>query len=420
MLASETTLNGRLAFIGLLLCAFGLAFSISVAQTGLGITFILFIVTLFSKNGRRTLSLAGAGRLKLLYAVMVGWVIWRIFHVLIAARPLAELIEAREVWLMLIPVFIWLYANDRKRLRQLVLFFLAGVAASSAWGAWQMRADFLNMVRGRGLSTMHHLNFAGIAALASVMGLGLFWNTYYSGKKWRSLLVLLLTLIAMTGLWLTKSRAAIAVTLLLLPVFLYLQLFSRAQRIIFVLLILAAGAAVLPRIPDNIAEQYRFPPPEVHAGSQAERRDLWQAGYAMIRDNFWIGYGERGYNEAYPRYQVQGATGVAEWDAKSREASHMHNDFINTWVLYGAIGLLLQLGYYFLGFGFYLRERFHIRLESDRPLAAAGATAILLMALMGITQCHFTSEIVQMGFWLCVGVLFTVLDTDRAGTQPST
>ena len=91
----------------------------------------------------------------------------------------------------------------------------------------------------------------------------------------------------------------------------------------------------------------------------------------------------------------------------------MHNDFINTWVLYGVVGLLIQLFYYFFGIFVYLRERFKIRLASDRPLAAAAAVALPLMALMGVTQCHFTSEIVQMSFWLAMGILFSVLESDR-------
>jgi O-antigen ligase len=416
MSAAESTLTGKIAFAGLCLMAFGLAFSISLAQIGLGVTFILFVATLLTKS-RASLSLKGAKYLKLLYLFILGWVLWRIYHVLIAERPGAELFAAREVWLMLIPAFIWFYASSRKRLQLLLTVFVLGAAVSSAWGIWKMRNEIFDMwSRGSGLSTMHHLNYAGVAAFASLLGLGLAWSNYYSGRRMRAAMILLLTLLSATGLWLTKSRGAIAAFAVVLPLFIYVQLYNRVHRWLFLAFLGGSAAYLIPRLPERISEQYRFPPPEVHAGSQAERRDLWQAGLAMIRDNPWVGYGERGYNEAYPRYQVPGASGVAQWDAKTREASHMHNDFINTWVLYGAIGLLLQLGYYFLGFVNYLRERFYIRRQSDRPLAAAGASASLLMALMGLTQCHFTSEIVQMAFWLALGSLFVVLDGDRSGS----
>lgn len=416
MSQSESTLAGRFALAGLCLMAAGLAFSISLAQTGLGIVFLLFVATLFS-GGRVTLHLGPARWLRGLYLFIAGWVAWRIFHVLIAARPGAELFEAREVWLMLIPVFVWFYAASRYRLKLVLTAFVLGAALSSAWGLWTLRNEIFDLwTRGRGMSSMHHLNYAGVAAIAALMGLGLSWSYYHAGRKLFAALTLLLTLLAFVGLWLTKSKGAIAAVAIVLPLFFYLQLHHRVHRWLFLLLITGGAAYLLPRLPESIAEQYRFPAPEVHAGSQAERRDLWHAGLAMIRDNPWLGYGERGYNEAYPRYQLPGATGVAQWDEKSREASHMHNDFINTWVLYGAIGLLLQLGYYSLGFFAYLRERFRIRRQSDRPLAAAGATALVAMALMGMTQCHFTSEIVQMAFWLAVGSLCVVLDGDRAGT----
>lgn len=402
-------LPGKIAFAGLALMCFGLAFSISIAQTGLGITLIAFVATLVRRS-RKELNLPRY--LKLLYLFLGAWVLWRIVHVALATQPLAELREAREVWLMLIPLFLWLYA--RSRLGLLLGIFVAGAAISSAWGVYKMREElFGSWVRGRGLSTMHHLNYAGVAALASLLGLGLAWSQYYAGKKLRSALVFLLTFLALAGLWLTKSRGALAAFAMVLPLFVYFQLPHRVHRWLFLLLLIFGAGYAIHRLPESLVEQYRFPPPDVHAGSQAERRDLWLAGIAMIRDNVWLGYGERGYNEAYPRYQVPGATGVAAWDEKSREASHMHNDFLNTWVLYGGVGLTIQLGYYFLGFLVYLRERSHIRRMSQRPLAAAGAAAIVLMALMGLTQCHFTSEIVQMGFWVAVGSLFVILDTDR-------
>ena len=416
MLTSENTIAGKIAFVFLCLFAVGLAFSISIAQTGLGLAFLVFLATLSTKRGRATLNLAGAPRLKILYAALLLWVAWRIFHIAISPVPLAELKEAREVWLMLIPLFIYLYASDRRRLWILVACFILGVAISSGYGAWKMRDDFWNMVRGRGLSGMHHLNFAGMSALASVLGLGLTWAYYYSGKKRKALLVFLLTFVAAVGLWLTKSRGAIAATAAILPVFVYIQLYNRVQRLIFALVILTLGALVIYRVPDVVAKEFVFPPPQEHVGSQAERRDLWLAGVQMIKDRPIVGWGERGYNLAYGKYQVPGAFGVAVYDTKWNEASHMHNDFINTWVLYGAVGLLIQLFYYFFGGFLYLRERFKIRRESDRPLAAAAATCLPLMAFMGLTQCHFTSEIVQMSFWLAVGVLFAVLESDRAGT----
>ncbi len=415
MQRSENTIAGKLAFVFLCLFAAGLAFSISVAQTGLGLVFLIFIFTLAARRGRATLDISGAGTLKLFYAATFLWVFWRIWHIAVSPMPVAELIEAREVWLMLIPAFIWFYASSRKRLYILVTCFIAGAAISSAYGAWQMRDEFLSWVRGRGMSSMHHLNFAGLSALCSMLGLGLSLSLYFSGKRFRAAFMLLLTLSVILGLWLTKSRASIAAFAILLPLFVYVQLYHRAHRLIFLAVVAIFAAILVPRIPESIAEQYRFPPADVHVGSQAERRDLWQAGLSMIKERPWTGFGERGYNSAYPRFQVPGAVGVAEYDKKDQSASHMHNDFINTWVLYGLIGLVIQLLFYFVAGFTYLRERFRLSRESDRPLAAAAATTLLLMALMGLTQCHFTSEIVQMSFWLCVGTLITLLDSDRNG-----
>lgn len=415
MLPSENTIAGKLAFIFMCLCAAGLPFSISITQTGLGLTFLIFLATLISPRGRKTLSLAGAPYLKILYLSLLAWVAWRIFHIAVSPRPLPELIEAREVWLMLIPLFVYLYASERNRLRTLALVFVLATAVSSGYGLWKMRSEIWDMwTRGRGLSDMHHLNFAGVSALATMVGVGLTWSLYYAGQRARASFVLILTGLSFLGLWMTKSRGSIASFFLVLPFFIFVQIHNRAQRWFFLAAVGVVAVIALPRIPQKITEQYAFPDASIHQGSQAERRDLWQAGWNMVKERPITGWGERGYNLSYPRFQVPGATGVAEYDAKSAEASHMHNDFLNTAVLYGIVGLLIQLFYYFFGLAVYLRERFKLRRTSDRPLAAAAAITLPLMALMGITQCHFTSEIVQMAFWLGVGVLFAVIEGDRS------
>ncbi|MCS6972711.1 MAG: hypothetical protein NZL89_06765, partial [Leptospiraceae bacterium] len=102
----QLSLAQRIAFGGLCLMAAGLSFSISIAQLGLGIALLAFLAGFFAKSMLRE-KLAGAFGLKVLYVFFVLWALWRLFHVVISPTPLAELREAREVWLMLIPLFIW-------------------------------------------------------------------------------------------------------------------------------------------------------------------------------------------------------------------------------------------------------------------------------------------------------------------------
>jgi len=410
----ENTLAGKLALPFLMLFSFGLSFSISLAQFGLGIVFLIFVATLCSKTGRQSLGLNRSWRIIVFYAIIFMWVCWRLVHVVISPEPMRELIEAREVWLMLIPLFVYLYAMRRQRLWLVAGAFVVGSAISAGYGLWKQGSDVFNILeRGRGLSNMHHLNFGGVMAFAALTGLGVSMSFFYQGKKWVAIAFAFLTLLSFGGVWLSKSRGIIPPMLVALVIFFYLQFSQKIFRGIYLVCILAVGFAVYSRIPDQISSQFKVPAPEVHVGSQAERRDLWQAGWAMIQERPILGWGERGYNIAYPQFQVKGAFGVAAYDAQEKSASHLHNDALNTWVLYGIVGLVLQVCYYFYGFMLYRRGRFKIRRESDRPLAAAGAVAAILMALMGLTQCHFTSEMVQMSFWLVIGSLFAVTESDR-------
>lgn len=94
-----------------------------------------------------------------------------------------------------------------------------------------------------------------------------------------------------------------------------------------------------------------IPSPGSHAGTTAERLDFWNAGIRMILANPLVGTGDADYKETYMKYRVEGATGEAYL------GSHMHNDYINTTVLYGVGGLTLHLAFYLLPLSVYFRER---------------------------------------------------------------
>ena len=88
--------------------------------------------------------------------------------------------------------------------------------------------------------------------------------------------------------------------------------------------------------------------PETVAEATAYRVPLWRTGYAMFKDNWFVGVGPRGYRRAYSEY----AANADFWIARNGIGqTHPHLLALEVGAETGVLGLLGLLGFYaVLGF----------------------------------------------------------------------
>lgn len=218
-----------------------------------------------------------------------------------------------------------------------------GMRASGAYFCPNHFANLLDMT----------IPFAAAIAVSPVAGLPLRLLAGYS------------VLVALAPLYLTQSRSGWIGTAVGLVVIVALLGLRRGVRRFLVRLMVApvvvAGAGFLvwlasPMVQTRVADAL--------AGNI--RLKLWRDTWGMILDQPWLGWGPAAFRWVYPHYWFNLNTFL--------DPEFAHNDYLQAWVEYGVVGLVLLVGALALGVG---RLLVHVRRsDSDR-------SATLIIAFLG-------------------------------------
>lgn len=358
------------------------------------------------------------------------WALWRIFHIIISERPVDELVQARELWLFLmIPLTADIVAAlqlARRRITEprflrlpplyFVLLFL--VSAGALVGLFNVvqffveGGSFLNY-RAAALNNNNALTYSGTAALTLTLSVGFLFTARRWAEKPRYLMpVLWISFFLLVAAFvLARSRGGF-IALLLLACFMSLILLRK--KAVFAWLAIAAVALGLWFSSASLRQifQNAMPKPGQHSGTFEQRLDMWQGAWAMIKARPIVGYGDADFPHHYPEFRVEGAVGAAF------NIGHVHNDLLNTWVLYGSVGLAVFVMFFLWPLWDYLRIPSTMREHELWPLLVAALASVWFMVFMGLSQCHFTDEEVQTLLWLCVGVFYGIRDKILTDTVP--
>ncbi|MCS6985486.1 MAG: O-antigen ligase family protein [Leptospiraceae bacterium] len=403
--------------LALSLYGFFSSFSISLQQIFFASAIVVFLIAISKKNTWPRL------RWRTYYVIFLIWMSWRLIHVVISPQPWKELYEFREMWLFLMFILIadglipLSFLNGKEKsflwgkspLEILVLAMLAGATFVSLFnlGVMLERKDnlFLTDFRARGLGEQNALTFSGAVSFALVLGGALIYKMRLAFKakgvksKVYFLVVLILFLGTVLAFILAKARGGYLAFFLTI---LAMAFFLRPKQALIVysaVLLFSLGLLFLfPGMRGYFAKA--LPRPGQHENTMEQRRDLWLAGIAMIREKPFVGWGDAGFYENYHRFRVEGAHGVA------KHGSHMHNDMLNTWVFYGIPGLVL----YLLFFAHPLYEFLKIknRAHPEYPFLYASFFAIVFLFFQGLSQCHFSDDEVVTLFWLNTGAFYAL------------
>jgi len=130
-------------------------------------------------------------------------------------------------------------------------------------------------------------------------------------------------------------------------------------------------------------------------GSNINRIALWKTAWQMIWHNPIIGLGAGGFTRRFNEFFVGGFCPIR---------CHPHNDYLQTLVETGLIGLLIYIGIFIMFFNSAIKA-----IKSDNPfwrsIAMGALVAIVGIMFAGFFECYFVNDEVEeiIFFLLCIG-----------------
>lgn len=395
--------------------AFTSSFSISLQQFFFAVALGLFLFGL-----RRYYSF----RWHNYYIVFLLWAFWRLFHVFISPVPIEELIEFREMWLFLIfplmaeGIVEYSYSKNqslrifsRTPVEILLVALLAGGALTGYYNLVKLffhtGGFFETNFRAAGFGDQNSLTFSGAISFALSLGFALLWFNYREEQKIQKkkyfYILIFLFLGSFLAFLLAKARGGYVALILAIcfMVFFYRPKWFLPSVLVLVVFV-SLSLILFPSLPGYFGRA--LPRADHHENTMEQRRDLWVAGWAMFKQKPLLGWGDVGYYQNYPNFQVAGAKGVAQ------KGSHMHNDMLNILVLYGLPGLILYLLFFGLPVYHFLKYRKILEESFLYPYFFMSIFATVFLFFQGLSQCHFSDDEVVTLFWFNQGFFYGLLN----------
>jgi hypothetical protein len=186
------------------------------------------------------------------------------------------------------------------------------------------------------------------------------------------------SLVMLAAIAVTFSRGGWLVTLIGLVALcgvLFTQRDYRIQAGVLLALMILAGGLVYPKVP---ALQQRFQ--TIFSGTNAEdtRGSIWRAALGMWEDRPLWGWGPGQFDYHFPEYRPLDVQARPQW---------VHNDYLNTLVDYGAVGLALMFAaFVLLVWGVASSWRFARGSRDDFSRKKSNKMAFLVGAALGVTS----------------------------------
>lgn len=388
----------KIALVTLALFACALNFSISISQLFLAITILLGLVELRKTENRKYLAeIFRQNKIRYLYIAFIFWILWRIVHVFLSQQPLEELYIARELWLLIIPILLIYFTQ---KANSIYIIIIALLVSGASTGIYLILRLYINefdplVFRTGGFDTYHHLTYSGTVGFTSLLGYFLFIKKYHKvGFNYKSGIILLLALGSTTGLVLTISRMAyfafFLISIFFIIIFMKRKFFFVLPIIIVLPVFIFNHSLILQKMVDQVIN------PNISFTGLA-RIQLWQAGLKMFLANPWLGTGNADFPIIYENFKVVGAVENA-----SNGGTHLHSELLHMLVTFGSVGLSMLLAFYFLPF----IEAFKVFWTKRKMESFVIMCIPIYMMVIGLTQCNFIDDEVQMTFWLAIGILY--------------
>ena len=148
-----------------------------------------------------------------------------------------------------------------------------------------------------------------------------------------------------------------------------------------------------------------------HVFALEDRRYIWLANIAMIKERPWFGWGYGNYKQFREPYYARYPAAVTH--------AHAHNNFLQVWVDGGVIALLefFFLLAKILSMGWQAYRTLPPACEPVRSLTLGSMVSIVGFLVGGLTQYNFGDAEVVIVFWTMTGILMRVYMWTREERQ---
>lgn len=349
---------------------------------------LLLLTSLFYLARRPSLTLTRED--KVLMAVFLGMFVVALF-IFIYHGNRSRTLDGPSRYLFSIPILL-LLLNTPPRLAYLWSGLIVGTVAAAGVSVWQRYG--LGLERAEGFTNA--IQFGDIAfVMGMVCAAGMFWagTQGTQARRWR----LALAAGALAGAGTLIASQTRGAWIALPPVILlfgiaFLTRKNLKRGIALCIVFVVAAGTLFVAVPDNVLERgYDRAMTDVNkyiqtgdaTTSVGGRLAVWEAAYINIPEHPFLGWNREDY-----RAKLKSM--VAEGKAPQRvvDLDNVHNNFLDTLLYQGLLGLLVHLTLYLAPF-WYFCKRLRSPDMAVRTFAVSGASLLLSFFLFSLTQVIF-------------------------------
>jgi O-antigen ligase len=308
---------------------------------------------------------------------------------------------------LLIALYIPAVIRNIKDLKLLcgVTFFVAIVTSIVAlmqhYNIFGMAQSLYIPGRAQGISESElQLSYILGVTLLSVIGI-MFLKAITTGRA----KLILSGFLMLLALYFTYTRSALFALLFgFIGLLLFLKTRVKGEIILLIILVLTVFISV-----SGITDKFSFSARGETAqdASSIARKILWQAGIAIVKDYPILGIGGNRYIALSPQYISSVDPSLIQWEAdrywsyRTLGNDPVHNDFLNMWVSYGTIALIVFIWLIFVILNNFLSS---FKLSRDKFLKSVsiGLAAGLISYIVNAFYHNLLSEFPML--WIIAGL----------------
>lgn len=286
-----------------------------------------------------------------------------------------------------------------------------GAMLTASWSLWQVIVDGVERAGGH-TYIIQHGNVGMLMGFTSLMGALYFIER----RKLVALMLLgafagfLVSILSGTrGGWVGAPFAAWVAWRAFAPV---VSVSRKRQLLAVVAFLLAAvvltpGTGVQKRALEAVDEIVMLAQGDASGGSVVPRLFMWELGAGLVAEKPLFGWGQHDFDKERARQIQTGETQL------KLQVNHLHNDFIDTAVKHGLIGVILLISLYWAS-AVAFRSDYRAASPKLRALAVSGLLLVLLYIDFSLSQTMFNRNSGRIVLIAWLGITYGLWLNERA------